>query len=308
MTLIRVVKVFLRRFRDPIRVLQIGSLASEKIIIGSLKSENIGSLESEKSGPYRSKPLSNEIFDLTPCTPCTLHRVIFYTPNTRAVVVSRDRNLRDRDRNLVKISGWDRDWDFIKNSDTETWSSRPRLETSKLVHFAEIFLKNIAITSKSFFLFLAFSQHVLVVSYLKIQITKNSWNREILRSHCFAIFKVSKLETFETETETWNLQDQNSQKWISRLVTRPRPSLETPSLANTLIKLIIRALGIRVYVRGGTGSGVLESTPAGFCILFRNRIPRGSHKIGKNWTRKGVTFQFRQWQESVWSFLKQKHG
>jgi len=175
MTLIRVVKVFLRRFRDPIRVLQIGSLASEKIIIGSLKSENIGSLESEKSGPYRSKPLSNEIFDLTPCTPCTLHRVIFYTPNTRAVVVSRDRNLRDRDRNLVKISGWDRDWDFIKNSDTETWSSRPRLETSKLVHFAEIFLKNIAITSKSFFLFLAFSQHVLVVSYLKIQITKNSW-------------------------------------------------------------------------------------------------------------------------------------
>jgi len=33
-----------------------GSLESEKIIIGSLKSEEIESLESEKSGPCRSKP------------------------------------------------------------------------------------------------------------------------------------------------------------------------------------------------------------------------------------------------------------
>jgi len=36
--------------------LKIGSLESEKIIIGSLKSKKIGSLESEKSGPYRSIP------------------------------------------------------------------------------------------------------------------------------------------------------------------------------------------------------------------------------------------------------------
>jgi len=35
---------------------QIGFLESEKIIIGSLKSEKIGSLETEKSGPYRSIP------------------------------------------------------------------------------------------------------------------------------------------------------------------------------------------------------------------------------------------------------------
>jgi len=32
------------------------ALESEKIIIGFLKSEKIGSLESEKSGPYRSIP------------------------------------------------------------------------------------------------------------------------------------------------------------------------------------------------------------------------------------------------------------
>ena len=36
--------------------LKIGSLGSEKIIIGSLESEKIGSLESEKSGRYRSIP------------------------------------------------------------------------------------------------------------------------------------------------------------------------------------------------------------------------------------------------------------
>jgi len=36
--------------------LKIGSLESAKIIIGSLKSEKIGSLESEKSGTYMSIP------------------------------------------------------------------------------------------------------------------------------------------------------------------------------------------------------------------------------------------------------------
>ena len=36
--------------------LKIGSLESEKIVIGSLKSEKIGFLESDKSGPYKSIP------------------------------------------------------------------------------------------------------------------------------------------------------------------------------------------------------------------------------------------------------------
>ena len=36
--------------------LKIGSLESEKIIIWCLESEKIGSLELEKSGPYRSIP------------------------------------------------------------------------------------------------------------------------------------------------------------------------------------------------------------------------------------------------------------
>jgi len=36
--------------------LKIGSLESANIIIECLETEKIGSLESEKSGPYRSKP------------------------------------------------------------------------------------------------------------------------------------------------------------------------------------------------------------------------------------------------------------
>jgi len=42
------IRVFLRRFRIEF---QIGSLESEEIVIRSLKSEKIGALESEKSGP-----------------------------------------------------------------------------------------------------------------------------------------------------------------------------------------------------------------------------------------------------------------
>ena len=52
----------------------------------------------------------------------------------------------------------------------------------------------------NFFKFLAFFRHVLVVSYLQIQQTKNLWIIEILINHFFAIIKVSRPETFETKT------------------------------------------------------------------------------------------------------------
>jgi len=52
-----------------------------------------------------------------------------------------------------------------------------------------------------FFKFLEFFRHVLVVSHLQIQQRKNIWIIEILINHFFAIFKVSRPETFETEAE-----------------------------------------------------------------------------------------------------------
>jgi len=42
--------------------LKIGSLESEKIIIGSLESDKIGPLESEKSGPYTGPYRVPDIF------------------------------------------------------------------------------------------------------------------------------------------------------------------------------------------------------------------------------------------------------
>ena len=40
-----------------------------------------------------------------------------------------------------------RDRGFVKNSETETWNSRPRLQTLKFMGFAENFQKNIVTTS-----------------------------------------------------------------------------------------------------------------------------------------------------------------
>jgi len=51
-----------------------------------------------------------------------------------------------------------------------------------------------------FFTFLVLSRHVLVVSYLQIQQTKNHWKKQILINQFFAIFKVSRPVAFETET------------------------------------------------------------------------------------------------------------
>jgi len=51
---------------------------------------------------------------------------------------------------------------------------------------------------------------------------KNRRNIEILLYHFFAVFKVSRPVTFETG-------NRDSQKWVSRRVSRPRPTFETPS-------------------------------------------------------------------------------
>ena len=128
---------------------------------------------------------------------------------------SQDRNIRDRD--VVKISKRDRD--FIKNSETETRDLKFETETSKYVHFAEILLKNVVITSDfNFFQISGIFRLVWVVFYLQIQQTKNRWITEILINHFFAIFKVSRSETFETETRKNGSRDESrDQDEVSRL-------------------------------------------------------------------------------------------
>jgi len=109
---------------------------------------------------------------------------------------------------------------FETETKTLLKTSRPRLHQksrdrhSRLQNMPNFFL-NVVITSKMiFFKFLAFFGTVLVVSYLQIQQTKNRRIIEILLYQFFAIFEVSRPEAFETETETWNLLDRASQKWV----------------------------------------------------------------------------------------------
>jgi len=60
---------------------------------------------------------------------------------------SRDRNLQNRDRDLVKISR--RDWDFIKNSETQSRDLKCETETRgfKICAFCRNFSKIVVITS-----------------------------------------------------------------------------------------------------------------------------------------------------------------
>jgi len=97
----------------------------------------------------------------------------------------RDHNLRDRD--------------FTKN--LETWKSRPRLETWKLVHFAEIKKK-----CPDHFLvefFLHFCNFVDMFCFFLPPNTTNKDRRiiEMLLCRFFATFKDSRPVAFETETE-----------------------------------------------------------------------------------------------------------
>ena len=80
----------------------------------------------------------------------------------------------------------------------ETWSPRPRLETSKFVHFAELKKMLSSLLTWNFFKFLAF--FCFGCFWPANTTNKNSWIIEILIHHFFAILKVSKPETFETET------------------------------------------------------------------------------------------------------------
>ena len=105
----------------------------------------------------------------------------------------------------------------------ETWSSRPRLETSNFVHFAKFFEKILSsLLTWKFFKFLAFLRRVLVV------FPANTTNKKSLNYRNLNKTFLCNIRSLET----WNLRDRDrdSQKWVSRLVSRPRPSLETPSL------------------------------------------------------------------------------
>jgi len=81
----------------------------------------------------------------------------------------------------------------------------------------------------NFLKILAFFRHVLVATFLQIQPTINLWIIEILINHFFAIFKVSRPETFETETHKHGSRDESRDSITVYLDTIPEnyASLDT---------------------------------------------------------------------------------
>ena len=110
---------------------------------------------------------------------------------------SRDRNLRDRD--LVKIP---RPRSRLHQKLRDSWLE-VRDRDFKIRTFCRNFFFNVAITSDLNFFQISGIFPMCFGCFLPANATnKNRWIIQILINHFFAIFKVSRSETFETETET----------------------------------------------------------------------------------------------------------
>ena len=122
----------------------------------------------------------------------------------------------------------------------DTWNSRPRLEISKFCALCWNFLKiSSPLPSWIFFQISGFFP-----SCFGCFLPANTTNKKSSNYRKFAIPFLCNIQSLDTTSlrdrdeiwnvrdrdEIWNLRDQDSQKWVSRLVSRPRPSVETPSL------------------------------------------------------------------------------
>jgi len=98
-----------------------------------------------------------------------------------------------------------RDRDFIKNPETETWPSRPSLETSKFIDFAEIFFKCRHHFQVDFFQISVIFPSCFGCFLSANTINKKSLNYRILLNHFFAIFKVSRPVAFDSSRDQFQV-------------------------------------------------------------------------------------------------------
>ena len=118
----------------------------------------------------------------------------------------------------------------------ETWSSRPRLEISKFVHFSK--KKNVVITSDLHFLISG-----IFPTCFGCFLPANTTNKKSLNYRNFEkpfLCNIQCLETWNLRDryrdETWNLRDRDSKMDLeTSLASRPWPSLQTPSLIFTAL-------------------------------------------------------------------------
>jgi len=122
-----------------------------------------------------------------------------------------------------------RDQDFIKNHETETRDLKFETETSIFGHFADFF------KCRHHFLVEIFQISGIFPSYFCCFSPASTTKKNSLNYRNFTkpfLCNIQSLETYSLrdQDETWNLRDRDLQKRVSRRVSRPRPSLETPSL------------------------------------------------------------------------------
>jgi len=104
--------------------------------------------------------------------------------------------------------------------------------------FPKIFF-NVVITSELNFCLISGIFPTYFNCFLRRNTTKKSLNYVDFTKPFLC--NIRSLETcrLQDRDEIWNLRDRDSQKWVSRLVSRPRPSLETPSLALVILILML---------------------------------------------------------------------
>jgi len=121
--------------------------------------------------------------------------------------------------------------DFIKNPETQIRDLTFKTETSKFVHFAEMLWKNVVITSKLNFVRISGTFPTCFDCFFPAKKqTKKSLNYRNFTQPFLC--NIQSLETCSLRDRTLNLRDRDSQKCVLRRPSRPRPSLETPSLVN----------------------------------------------------------------------------
>ena len=122
---------------------------------------------------------------------------------------------------------WDRD--LIKNPETRDLKFETETRDFEICAICGIKKESSSLLSWIFSNFWHFSDLFslfLTCKYNKQKIV------ELWKFHHFVslLNSVSRPVAIETEAETSNLRDRDSQKWVSRLVSWPKPSVETPSL------------------------------------------------------------------------------
>ena len=145
-------------------------------------------------------------------------------------------------------------------------------ETSKFLHFAEIFFKK----CRHHFWLQVFSNFWHFFNVFWFFLTCKYNKQKLLNNRNFNKPYLCNFQSLET----WKLRDRDSQKWISRRVSRPWPSLQTTSLVNML------GIEKRIcccYCKPKVAPVIFTDSDSAPFAKFCNPVPRPGLEIWSIW-------------------------